>query len=318
LSRLLDILAHDIVPVFVVIGLGYVFARRARPDVQTLSRVAFYIFSPSLVFISLVSSELAGDEIGRIAAFTVVASLIMGGLGWGIARLFRLSPGASIALILSCMFVNAGNYGLGVNQQAFGDEGLARATVFFTTSAVLVYTLGVSIAAGQGSNGWRGTVRRIFEVPPVYAVIAALAVRALNIDVTQPALEPLWSGLEIAGRAMIPCMLIVLGVQLAQTELANHLRPALAASGLRLLGAPVVAWGLAGLMGLTGVARQASIVEASMPAAVNIVILATEFKTAPGLVTSTVVLSTVLSPFTLAVIIALLKCQLIIPGLPCS
>jgi hypothetical protein len=307
LSDLLGILAHDILPIFIVIGLGFVFGRRFKPDVQVLSRVTFYIFSPCLVFTSLVRSSLAGGELAQIAGFTAATVLTMGGLGWLAARLLRLDVAATAGLALVCMFVNAGNYGLGVNLRAFGEEGLARAVIYFTTSTLLVYTLGVSIAARGNGLGWRGALRRVFEVPPVYAVVAAFAARAFLLDFTHPALEPLLAGVDIAGRAAIPTMLIILGVQLAQTSLAQHARTALLASGLRLVVAPAVAWVAAGLIGLTGFARQASIVEASMPAAVINIILATEYRAAPALVTSAVLISTLISPVTLTVMIALLK-----------
>jgi hypothetical protein len=78
-------------------------------------------------------------------------------------------------------------------------------------------------------------------------------------------------------------------------------------SGLSLLVAPLVAFGLAGLIGLNGAARQAAILEASMPAAVINTLIATEFDAEPKLVTGTVVLSTVLSPITLTIVIALLQ-----------
>jgi predicted permease len=307
LSNILGILSHDILPLFIVIGLGFVFGRRFKPDVQVLSRITFYVFGPSLVFSSLARSDLAGAEMIQIAVFTVGVTLVMGLLGWLAARLLRLDARATAGLVLVCMFVNGGNYGLGVNQRAFGDDGLARAVIYFATSTLLVYTLGVSIAAGSDGSGWRSAVRRMLAVPPVYAALGAVLVRALAIDMTQPVLEPILAGVDIAGQAAIPVMLTILGMQLAQTSIAQHLSLALAASGLRLVAAPAIAWIAAALIGLTGLARQTSIVEASMPAAVINIILATEYRTAPAFVTSAVLISTLISPFTLTLILALLK-----------
>jgi len=179
--------------------------------------------------------------------------------------------------------------------------------IYFATSTFLVYTLGVSIAAGSDGAGWRSAVRRMLAVPPVYAAFGAVLVRVLAIDVTQPALEPILAGVETAGRAAIPVMLTILGMQLAQTSVTQHLSLALTASGLRLIVAPVIAWIVAALIGLTGLARQTSIVEASMPAAVINIILSTEYRAAPALVTSTVLVSTLISPITLTVLLSLIK-----------
>jgi len=307
LSGLIGILGHDIVPIFIVVGLGYLFARRFQPDVKSLSRLTFYVFSQCLVFSLLVRPTLGGPEIGQIALFTVVVMLITGSLGWLAARGLRLERHATAGLILVCMFVNGGNFGLAVNERAFGEPGLARAAVYFVTSTLMVYTLGVAIAAGGGGSGWRVAARRVFQVPPVYAALAAVLVRLAGIDLTQPLLEPIAAGIELAGRASIPLLLIILGMQLADTAIGEHVRPALAASAVRLVASPLVAAGVALAIGLTGVARQASIVEASMPAAVINIILATEFGAAPALVTSGVVMSTLLSPITLTVVLSQLK-----------
>ena len=71
--------------------------------------------------------------------------------------------------------------------------------------------------------------------------------------------------------------------------------------------APLVALGLVSLLGLTGPARQAGVVLASMPVAVVTTILALEFDVAPAFVTSAVFLSTLLSPLTLTPLIAYLR-----------
>ena len=61
------------------------------------------------------------------------------------------------------------------------------------------------------------------------------------------------------------------------------------------------------LLGLTGAARQAAILQASMPAAVITTVLALEFDAAPAFVTSVVFVSTLLSPLTLTLLIAYLR-----------
>ena len=63
---------------------------------------------------------------------------------------------------------------------------------------------------------------------------------------------------------------------------------------------------VAGWFALEGLNRSTGIIEASMPTAVVVTILAVEFDVRPSLVTSTVVLSTILSAFTLPVVITLL------------
>lgn len=75
---------------------------------------------------------------------------------------------------------------------------------------------------------------------------------------------------------------------------------------LRLLIAPIVALLLTPLLGLQGVAWQAAVTQASMPAAVNTTILASEYKLDSSLVTAIVFIGTILSPLTLTPLIVLL------------
>ena len=69
----------------------------------------------------------------------------------------------------------------------------------------------------------------------------------------------------------------------------------------------MVAIGLVSILQLSGAARQAAVTEASMPTAVITTALATEYDVEPAFVTSTVVLTTLLSPITLTLLIALLR-----------
>jgi hypothetical protein len=226
----------------------------------------------------------------------------MGVLAWLTARLLKFNSRQTAGFLLAVMFVNAGNYGLGVNQLAFGANAESRAVIYFVTSSVMVYTVGVLIATGH-NGGMRGMLKQLFGLPHIYALLAVLIIRLTGFQVPKPILQ----GINFPAQAAIPMMLLVLGAQLANTSIGQYWKPALAGSGLSLLAAPLLAFTMAGVIGLSGAARQAAILQASMPAAVINTIVANEFEAEPKLVTGTVVLSTLLSPLTLTFIIALLR-----------
>jgi predicted permease len=302
LSTLLAILIQDILPIFVVIGLGWGFARKTHPDIRILSKLTFYVLSPSLVFSSLVKSNVEGGEVLQIAAFVICLTVFMGALAFGASRLMHFDARQAAGFVLAVTFVNAGNYGLGVNRLAFGADAEARALIYFVCSSVLVYTVGVLIATGF-KGGWRGTLKQLAGLPHIYVLLAVLLIRATGWQVPEPILQ----GINFPGQAAIPMMLLLLGIQLSGTSVGQYRRPALIGSALSLLIAPLIAFGLAGPIGLIGPARQAAILEASMPAAVINTLIATEFNAEPKLVTGTVVISTLLSPITLTIVIALLQ-----------
>jgi malate permease and related proteins len=169
------------------------------------------------------------------------------------------------------------------------------------TSTVLAYTIGVLIAS-MGRLPWRAALRRILFLPPLHAAVLAVIVYLYNIPIPAPLLR----GIDVAGAGAIPVMLLLLGMQMADLRGRARWRLAIPAISARLLLGPAVGLLVAGSLGLTGLTRSVAIIEASMPTAVFSIILATEFDLQPEAVTSIVVGSTLLSPLTVATVIALL------------
>jgi predicted permease len=297
-NDILDVFLQNILPIFIVASIGFVLRRRLGLDKQALSKLTFYAFSPALVFSSLVNSQIPGDEMVQLAAYALAVTLLMGVVALLASRLLRLSRLDTMALLLVVMFVNGGNYGLTLNRLRYGEEGLARAVVFFVVSTILVYTIGVLIAS-MGKASWRASLARLIRLPAFYAVVLAITVYSLDINLPRPLLR----GIEVAGTGAIPVMLVVLGMQIADLTDIGRVWLAAPATVLRLMVAPILAVILAGSFGLDGLNRSTSVIEASMPTAVVTTILAVEFGVRPGLVTSAVVLSTILSALTLPVVI---------------
>jgi hypothetical protein len=297
------ILNNNIVPVFIAIGLGYTLERKLGIEIKSISRTIFYALSPCLIFSSLVDSAVSGGEFWDIASFELLVTVGVALTAWGVARALRLDRTMESAFLLATIFVNAGNYGLSVNQLAFGDEALARAIIYFVVSSLLMNTIGVYLAS-RGKARAFDALLNVFKVPVVYAVLLAAFVKLINLDVMG---SPVFKTVEMVGQGAIPLMILLLGMQLAKTPLAQGMRTTGLAALIRLVVAPIIAWPLAHLLGLTGPTLQACIVEASMPTAVTTAVLAIEFDARPEFVTSVIFLSTLASPITLTLIIALVS-----------
>ena len=95
-------------------------------------------------------------------------------------------------------------------------------------------------------------------------------------------------------------------MQLVNIKLNGQVLPLILTSSMRLIIAPLLAMGLSKVFGMTGPAYQAVVLEAAMPVAVLTTILATEFDAQPSFVTAAVLVSTLLSPFTLTPLLAFL------------
>jgi predicted permease len=299
---LLSIFASDILPIFVIAGVGFVLARYAKVQVQTVSRVTFHALAPALVFTTLTTSSLTGLEFGRMAAFyacVAAASAVMARLAAIPLRLDRPSLSAFM-LVVVCS--NSGNYGLPVALLAFGREALTFASVYFVSSAIFSYTGGVLLAA-SGRRSIPQAMAGVLRVPAVYGAIAAGLTMAFGVPIPEAIARPM----TLLSDAALPMMVLVLGMQLERATWPERPDMVAVAAALSLLATPLAAFGIAHLLGLQGPALQAGVLQASMPTAVITTILALEFEVLPGFVTSVVCVTTIISPITLTLLIAYLQ-----------
>ena len=198
------------------------------------------------------------------------------------------------AVMICTMTINAGNYGLSLNLFAFGEEALAYASLFFVTSAIITYTVGVTIAS-MGKSSLAASLKGLLKIPAVYAVVLALIFIYMDWELPLP----LSRSVSLLGDAAIPGMLLVLGLQLQNNHRTRNTRALVLANGMRLLGGMGIGFVMAAIFGLHGMAYNAGMLEASMPTAVLSTILATEYDAEPAFVTTAVFSSTLLSPLTL-------------------
>lgn len=293
-----DVFADVLLPIVIIVALGYVFYRISAPDLRPLNRVSLYLLSPALIFSSLVEANIAGDEGVRIVSFMLMLTGAMFVLSWAVGRALSLSREGTAAMMLCTMFSNAGNYGLPLALFAFGQQGFERAVLFFVTQGVLAQVLGLYIAS-SGNGGYKDGLKRLMYTPQIYAVAAALLARWAGPEIltsSQSVANDLFRGISLLGDAAIPLLLVILGMQLAQTSIdrADRTEISLAVT-LRLLVSIPLAYGIAQLLGLDPLSTKLAIILGSMPTAVNVIIMAIEFDVRPKLVSSTVIVSTALS-----------------------
>ena len=299
---LLSIFVSDLLPVFVIAGIGFLLARFAGIQVHTISRLTFHALAPALVFDILVTSTLERGQFGRIALFYAVVASSAALMAAVAAIPLRLDRRALSALLLVVICSNSGNYGLPVTMLAFGREALAYASVYFVTSATFSYTGGILLAA-SGRRSVRSAIAGLVRIPAVYGAAAAAAVIGLGFPMPAAVQTPI----SLLGDAAVPMMILVLGMQLERA--AKPTRPAVVATAvlISLVLTPLLALGIGHLVGLRGAAYQAGVLQSSMPTAVITTILALEFDALPDFVTSVVFVSTLLSPLTVTLVIAYLK-----------
>jgi malate permease and related proteins len=298
----IEVLWQVLAPIFLTAGAGYLLARRLDVRPQGLAKATFYVFSPCLLFDKFSQSSLSADDMGRLALFALLTISGSGLIAWTLARLLRYDRVMVAAFVLCAIAGNTGNFGLPVNQFAFGDAALEPAVIYYAMSTLVLSTVGIYVAA-SGRRTARQSLRNALSVPLAYAGVAGLLVWASGVTVPLPIAR--FAGLT--GEAAIPVMLVILGMQLAGVQLRDNLGPISLAAAVKLLSGPLLGVFFAGLLGLSGITRQAAIVEASVPTAVMAIVLATEYDTAPKFTAGVVMVSTLASLLTMTVVLTYLR-----------
>ena len=288
-----------LLPLILIAGLAYALGRWTHLDPRPPARVTFYLFNPSLVFITLANTTVPQEIFGRLALLKLLICVALVLLALFVARQLRCSAPAMSALALSAAFANSGNFGLSVSEYAFGQAGLALAVICYVTDNVMINSLGVYLAA-HGRASVRRSILQMFLNPALYAVPLGLVANRFGWVLPLPLERPL----EMLGRAAVPTMLVVLGLQLAALPVdRRHWKLIGLATFFRLGLAPLLALALAIPLGLSGLARQVGVLQAAVPTAVTASIIASRYDAEPNLVAGSVLASSLVSLVTVTAIL---------------
>jgi len=287
-----------VTPVFILVVIGYFVGPRLKIDARSLSRTAYFVFIPAFVFNIISEAKIDSGLALQMLSFILVAQIAVALLGFLVGKALRQSREITAAFVLIATFGNVGNFGLPLIVFRLGESARTYATVYFVATIFISFVICVGVASWARSGGVTA-VFSVFKTPALIALIPALVFNITDAEV--PIFLSRLSGL--LGQAMIPVMLITLGVQMGEIPKIKINFNVFAASTVRLIGGPVLALLIVPYFGLEGLERSTGILQAAMPAAVLASIIALEYKLLPEFVTTTVLFSTLYSILTLTVIL---------------
>ena len=287
-----------VTPVFILVVIGYFVGPRLKIDARSLSRTAYFVFIPAFVFNIISEAKIDSELALQMLSFILVAQIAVALLGFLVGKALRQSREITAAFVLIATFGNVGNFGLPLIVFRWGETARTFATVYFVATVFISFVICVGVASWARSGGVTA-VFSVFKTPALIALIPALVFNITDVEV--PIFLSRLSGL--LGQAMIPVMLITLGVQMGEIPKIKINFNVFAASTVRLIGGPVLALLIVPYFGLEGLERRTGILQAAMPAAVLASIIALEYKLLPEFVTTTVLFSTLYSILTLTVIL---------------
>lgn len=285
------VLLPAILPVSLIIFIGFIVGRTLPLEQQTLSQLSIYVLTPALIAGSLYRTTLSAESAVGLVGGYAIASLLLYLTVFLLGHLLKLTPAVRGSLIATTLFANTGNMGLPLIAFSLGDAGLERAIVYLIASAIVI--AGLAPALLQSAGILTG-VRLTLKLPLFWAMLAGVCLRLLAVELP----FRLDDGIEMLGDAAIPVVLIVLGIQLARTPWQVGWYEIFAAA-LRLLFAPAIAYCVGRILGLKGLDLQVLVLQGAMPTAVSSLVYVAEFGGDAPRVARTIVVSTLLSFLTL-------------------
>ncbi|WP_030422429.1 AEC family transporter [Streptomyces sp. SCSIO 75703] len=293
----------------VVIGVGYVLGLRGHLGEQgreVLTRLAFHVASPALLFTTLAGADLSVVFSDRLLVTALSTLAVVGAfVAVGVAR--RWGLGRTTIGALSSGYVNAGNLGIPIAVYVLGDASLVAPVLLFQLLFVTPVALTVLDLSRGGVRGplWRRLLTPVRN-PIALGSLAGVAVAASGLRVPGPVLEPL----TLIGNMSVPAVLLAFGISLSGSTMPMRgadRGPVLLAVVLKSVGQPAVAWALAsGVFGLRGAALLDVVVTSALPAAQNLYTYASAYGVGERLARDAVLVSTVVSVPVLVVVATLL------------
>ncbi len=288
--NIITALFEVLTPILLIVLIGYWLQKSTGMiDTASTSRLIMLVGTPALVFSTLTTTQLPTQTLLNMS----LGAACVCTLAISFAFLALKLLGHPIRTYLPAMTMpNSGNLGLPLVLLAFGDDGLAQGVAFYFVIAIVQYVLMPIIVAGAFS------IMKVVKEPLIWAVGASMFFRFTDAAVPQFIDDTT----KILGGMMIPVMLILLGVAIAQLGFKDLKTASQLALGRLVIG---VGAGLATIsfLGSSGVEAGTIFLLAAMPSAVVTYVIAARFDQEPQKVAGLVVVSTLLTLICLPVLL---------------
>ncbi|HYQ48247.1 MAG TPA: AEC family transporter, partial [Thermodesulfovibrionales bacterium] len=181
----------------------------------------------------------------------------------------------------------------------------AKYALFYDLLATtpLLWLAGAALASkyGEGKSfDMKEAWKTIVSLPPVWGIFIGMALHQMHVPLPLFALKTL----DMLGSLVVPLMIFSIGLALSLPKV-SHAYAVIPAVLIKLAAGPFIAYGTARMLGLTGIALASCSIEGAMPAMVLSLLVAARFRLDVSLAAFVIVVTTVLSFFTLPAVIYL-------------
>lgn len=295
-----DILKDIILPIFILMGIGFIMQRRFQLDVQTLARLNIYIFIPGFIFVKLYQAQFTFGLFAQVLVFFVLYIFLLFIVSYVVSKLLHIGGGKKVTFTNSVVFFNSGNYGVPVNDLVFKSDPFAISiqVIVLMLQNIFLFSYGI-FSFKSVQEGKLQALIGYFKMPVMYAMATGVVFNVWNVSLP----SFVWVPMNYIADSLVALALFTLGAQVAKLRLTVGLSEVYGSVIVRLVIGPLLALCLILLFEWEGVLAQALFIAAAMPTSVNSAVIAEEYKNYPEFAAQIVLFSTLMSTITVTTVI---------------
>ncbi len=297
-------LLEVILPVFMVIGFGYVAVWRGFFPVESVDGVLRFAQSfavPCLLFQAIAHLDLEASFDARLLFSFYSGAAICFTLGTLGARLFfKRDWEDCVAIGFCCLFSNSVLLGLPISERAYGAENLTGNYMIIAVHSPFCYGLGITVMEFVRNRGQspatlaRSISRAMFHNPLVIGIIAGFAVNFSGLTIPSVVDD----GLSLIVRAALPAALFALGGVLIQYKPEGDMKAITMVCCIALFVHPTIVWMMGTALSVPTDLFRSGVLTAAMAPGFNAYIFANMYGRSKRVAASSVLIATAASILT--------------------
>ena len=297
MTEFLFIIYEVILPIFIIVVMGYVIQLKYQLDLGTLSRLTIFYVLPGFICMTLYSTEIDMMLFLYIFGILIIYAVLTFIITEIIGRMLGLNRDRQILFTNANLFYNAGNYGVPVNDLVFRSDPFAMTiqVMIIIFQNIFVFAYGIFSLSAKDYGKFKAMLA-YFRMPLFYAVLLGLLANIFDVRLPMP----VESAFEYVRASMVAIVLFILGAQIAQIKFTRLSRSAFVATFIRLIFGPLLMFPIILIFGIEGEVAQVLLIAAALPSAVNSIIIAEQYTEDASYATEMVMMTTILSPITVS------------------
>ncbi|MFH1531873.1 MAG: AEC family transporter [Pseudomonadota bacterium] len=288
-----EVILNSVVPVLLLIVAGFGYSRFRTMDIRALVDFIIDVAVPCLVLARLTANPPSGGDMLVIIAGNAVVV-------WGVIGLTFLAHRARLtrsrSAFMTAPFANAVNIPVPLALLAFGAGAVTNQLIYAIANMCFMYLVGTWLVVGHQKG-----IRQVLRLPPVWALVVAVGMVALEVRLPQFIHTPV----ALVGDTVVPLLLFALGYQLSSMGL-TRIQDAVLPVALRMGGGLVMGVLFVAIARPSQPVAQAVLLGCAMPPAIQTYLLCAKFDVDPDIAASGVVLGTVTAALLIPVLVPII------------